>query len=426
MTRERSIQLTLVLFGARREKFGGNLPEGMSAIIARRILGRGIVFSGSPNSNPPKYMSTARKLGGEVEKRRWRFCLSGTNPTTKATDFYILEVKNTKNNRRSRQRITPLGSGLFPSSCMHVSLGSALYCFGGINFDTHPTTRDHEMYILDTNRVEEGFKKGPPMIKGRALTSPVIFGGKIYVFGGIEAPDEDRVEIFNPFGECFDPKLGKWNPISQPPDLLSYDILKLRFVFPYDEESIMLIATHSQRELFFIYNAISNSWINFPAHTPLDTCSTPIKVGSTLYWVNGFLHAYDLVSQESYSGRIEGSVLHLYQKDEYGYPDVIDHMAPLFHLSGNEFCFFYLAWEEPHSIIYCTKFRVVKQAGGILDAKAFATQSYITDDLSYLEEGCPLDETCTVKISHTRMPLGKARTSPNKMKEKKRINNEHV
>ncbi|KAL7223141.1 hypothetical protein ACSBR1_024755 [Camellia fascicularis] len=103
---------------------------------------------------------------------------------------------------------------LYGACC--VVVGSTIYRIGG---NRHGRNLEglwsRKVRFLDTNRLVEGWKRGPSTLCGRSNTLVLGVNGKLYVFGGHHPAD-----ILSILGEFLDTTTGEWNPLPDPPPYL--------------------------------------------------------------------------------------------------------------------------------------------------------------------------------------------------------------
>ncbi|PWB68091.1 hypothetical protein C3F09_12295 [candidate division GN15 bacterium] len=91
-----------------------------------------------------------------------------------------------------------------------ASIGDSIYIIGGYNTSYLPWQVTGEVLVYD--RIQNTWSTAAPMLTPRAEHSAVVFGGKIYVFGG----EDEGANDLN-WAEVYDPATDSWSQLSPAP-----------------------------------------------------------------------------------------------------------------------------------------------------------------------------------------------------------------
>ncbi|KAK1365883.1 hypothetical protein POM88_041444 [Heracleum sosnowskyi] len=162
----------------------------------------------------------------------------------------------------------------------------------------------HRLHFCDFSKQNPKWQISPaPLISPRVRPKLVSMKGKIYAFGGNLLTDNQ-----SPYAEVFDPRVGNWSPLPDPPfgKLADYEL----FVFPLHKSSrILLIGFVSQ----VVYTFDTSYWCWSPFRASTRLCDRlhfrgwlkyfhPVIYDETLYWIDqlGRLCAYVLEGEGRY------------------------------------------------------------------------------------------------------------------------------
>ncbi|KAL8112500.1 uncharacterized protein LOC141667038 [Apium graveolens] len=198
----------------------------------------------------------------------------------------------------------------------------------------------HRLHFCDFSKPKPKWEISPaPLISPRIWPKLVSMNGKIYAFGGNLLTDDQ-----SPYAEVFDPDLGYWSPLPNPPfgKLADYELL----VFPLHESSSILLIGYVSH---VVYTFSTSSWYWSPFRACTRLCQLlhfrgwitylhPVISDDTLYWIDqlGRLCAYILKGNGSYyvgpisvfKGEEEHSFINKVLKDRDSYPLALLPISP--------------------------------------------------------------------------------------------------
>ncbi|CAL5372108.1 unnamed protein product [Camellia sinensis] len=252
-------------------------------------------------------------------------------------------------------------------------VGSTIYRIGGDHRGGNLKGRwSRKVRFLDTNRLDEGWKRGPSTLCGRSNTPVLGVNGKLYVFGGHHPADIPGV-----WGEFLDTTTGEWNPLPNPPPSLlpPASLASLHFFAAplTGEYSDKILVCSKLTKALCLYDVEKNIWECLGPLKCGRFLSTPIVVLTSIYWINfQSLFAYDFVQKTLIKMPITDFqicwLLDSYKEDPY-------EMKPtLVHLVGDDFCLFWIGTD--FSSLHCTKIRVSTE---LMVAFVLSCHSYVFD-----------------------------------------------
>ncbi|CAL5372102.1 unnamed protein product [Camellia sinensis] len=172
----------------------------------------------------------------------------------------------------------------YSASCAVV--GSTIYRIGGDHRGGNLKGRwSRKVRFLDTNRPDEGWKRGLSTLCGRSNTPVLSVNGKLYVFGGHHPADIPGV-----WGEFLDTTTGEWNPLPNPPPSLlpPASLASLHFFAAplTGEYSDKILVCSKLTKALCLYDVEKHIWECLGPPKCGRFLSTPIVVLTTIYWIN--------------------------------------------------------------------------------------------------------------------------------------------
>nr|POE98907.1 putative f-box/kelch-repeat protein [Quercus suber] len=275
------------------------------------------------------------------------------------TSYFSCPLLNLKDKKKefsfTPKKLSPISQSKDPYHSRYFTLlGNLLYSVGGLtkDTDTDPDSVTYfwsrEVWTLDLTCPEEGWKAAPSLKYGRQTPQTIVVDGKLYVFGGFgwDFEPEGSVEWM----EVFDPSLGRWESLPNPPFFCADHLILYAHLEANDEIMVIKPLTKDGYEWnsaeFFSYNVRSRSWNELfqPSeeriliNTPIQ-CGRALAIGNTLYWARDSvredelnIYAFDLdkklwASEYLNTRKIFGEREHLYSAS-----------SGFVHLSGLKFC----------------------------------------------------------------------------------------
>ena len=289
-------------------------------------------------------------------------------PPTSYFSCPLLKLKDKKKEFSfTPKKLSPISQSkdIYPSRYFTL-LGNLLYSVGGqtINTDTDPNSvayfRSREVWTLDLTCPEEGWKATPSLKYGRKDPQTIVVDGKLYVFGGFDW--EIEIEGLVEWMEVFDPSLGRWESLPNPPSYCEFRKDRQILHAHLEANNEIMVTKPPTKDgyewnfvEFFSYNVRSRSWNELfqPSEerilvNPHIRCGRALAIGNTLYWacieseIN--IYAFDIdkklwASEHLYTRKIFGEREHLYRSNSTGFV----------HLSRLKFCLILSA-----SLLFCT------------------------------------------------------------------------
>ncbi len=264
---------------------------------------------------------------GNDEKKDWVKCLAN------------LCTKN----------LIPFSEATFSSHRNHAALGSTLYSLNN---------RGTQVLTLDLTSPINGWKPGVPMTVPRFNPRTCVLDGKLYVLGGFNFDPEFTSSMFG-WIEVFDPSLGKWEQLPNPPceivasDYMISAVLKKKKQILVTKNYVQFDVNWKVKKLnysvFYTYDVMTRCWAMLEPKSrwrhgefPDPGNTKGVAVGDTLYWVfvdeekdfeQCCFQAYDFKKDVWYQGRLK-------HRKIFGWYDCVTTHSPpgLVHLSGHIFC----------------------------------------------------------------------------------------
>uniref|UniRef100_A0A7N2N3A7 FKB95-like N-terminal Kelch domain-containing protein n=1 Tax=Quercus lobata TaxID=97700 RepID=A0A7N2N3A7_QUELO len=278
------------------------------------------------------------------------------------TLYFSCPLLNLKDKKKefsfTPKRLNPISQSKEPCPSRYFTLlGNLLYSVGGLTKDTDDTDpdsvtyfRSREVWTLDLTCPEEGWKAAPSLKYGRQNPQTIVVDGKLYVFGGFgwEMEIEGSVEWM----EVFDPSLGRWESLPNPPSYCEFRGDHLILYAHLEANNEIMVTKPPTKDGYewdfveiFSYNVRSRSWNELfqPSEqriliNPHIKCGRALAIGNTLYWAcishkELSIYAFDLdkklwASEYLYTRKIFGERERLYVTSGAGFV----------HLSGLKFC----------------------------------------------------------------------------------------
>ncbi|KAK7816251.1 f-box/kelch-repeat protein [Quercus suber] len=236
-------------------------------------------------------------------------------------------------------------------------LGSHMYCLGPVEPSTF--SKSNQVWTLDLTSTSSSncWKPGPHTNFTRSNPHVVVLDNKLYALGSFH-PDFEAESSGCGWMEVFDPKLGSWESLPNPPSRCFLQRIMLSAPL-HDKKQIVVAERCNGGVTFHVYNVETRRWATLdpPRRDDMSaqfkgrdgylnedtiTALGPAVVGHTLYW--GFLddqklclQAYNLDTDVWFYARLDlrSSVL---WKGEC-LPSQLS--TSLLHLTDHKFCFLF-------------------------------------------------------------------------------------
>ncbi|XP_023876351.1 uncharacterized protein LOC111988786 [Quercus suber] len=239
-----------------------------------------------------------------------------------------------------KQKLNPHVVMDLPRSIFFAALGSSVYCFSNVEaFDASCP-----------------FRFAPPPTVARSYPYTIFLDDKLYILGGVKYDYEKERGNFH-WMEVFDPKLGTWKTLTNPPVEISTREMMVT-PLPGPQNQILVIAPFQSS-----YGVPNCAVLTYDVKTDIwslvDLCisklfaggscepssrSAPIPmVDGILYWVEFgdcndlVVHAYDLYKDDCFEGTIN-MLQEVFGKREYLYQSCMAPPPGLIHLCDHKFC----------------------------------------------------------------------------------------
>lgn len=295
-----------------------------------------------------------------AEKKVKKFCLFD-----RYSEFMVIPVSVSAEEEATPEeldeKIIPIKGSIIDHrrSMSFVSVGSMVYCIGGLRLDEHAEwgfVSTNEVTMFDADQPEFKFLPCCNMIMPRIEPAVVSKGGKIYVFGGYRTADCPWAEFLDtnkPQSEQ------KWKALKEPVS---------RFwataAIHYDSQTILIRSAHDINQGAIIYNVADESsspvcksdWLYLFKLFPSVTLSSD----KTIYWLHGMdFNACEFDDKwepkHSYTGFMPEV-----------FPDFCSRFVDykrgpvLGHVKDNLFVIFSLTYLNNTPTVDCAKVRVTK------------------------------------------------------------------
>lgn len=307
----------------------------------------------SKGLRPTEYDGSVILFGGfendhRMSKRMEWYCIKVPEISDSSADNADKDFPS--ENQKQKQKLKPFSVVELDELTYFAASGSSIYCL---------SQSTNQVLTLDFTRVSDGWKLGPPAIVGRWNPHKIILDGKLYVLGcGLQSNAGDQF----PWMEVFDPNLGTWERLPDPPYAMSFDMVTALL-----EPTKQILVTsfhprhwrkyfgqdHTYYDCFFLtYNVTDRYWTKFmnpPVRNLRRRCGDPdynkaVAVGNTLYLVLPFddyflkdvlvMHAYDIDKDEWFEGCLN------IPNEFFGKHEFLTSRAlhSLIHLYDQKFC----------------------------------------------------------------------------------------
>uniref|UniRef100_A0A5B6YK75 FKB95-like N-terminal Kelch domain-containing protein n=1 Tax=Davidia involucrata TaxID=16924 RepID=A0A5B6YK75_DAVIN len=312
-------------------------------------------------ARPIERSGSERRIGEDFTTPK-AFCIRafgwGPGESEKNGTIRLYEVN--LSSPESLPMIHPICKTNHPIASCCVSVGSTIYCIGA-NPD-HRFGFGRDVLIGDFRYPEQVWKQGTPMLNGRWFPHAVAMAGEIYVFGGCRVDTDLWAEVYNP-------EKDEWKPLMKPPSEITNLSCCKFFVAILDERAKKILVGSCCGDLFYVYDAIYDSWEQkkYEEELYMMSCYTkPALYDNTLYWLDfGKIYAYDLNAKRSFCGHFECREI----DDLLDVVGCLKYQPLFFHLWQEEFCFLWIetvvhpSSSRPHRIfsrIHWVRWRISK------------------------------------------------------------------
>lgn len=251
---------------------------------------------------------------------------------------------------------------IYGASC--ASVGSFVYGIGGY---CGKDKYSRNVRYFDSSCPEEGLKIGPRTICARSCAAVVGLNENLYVFG-FNGGGACRY-VPSVWGEFLDTRLvgegnAEWIALPDPPSILGYKHLFAAALGGNLSGKILVLSKCAYT--MCLYNVTEMSWecLNSINEYHALFMTTPVVVGTTLYWISGpNVCVYDLLQKALVSLPIEDSKIRLLINASNHNP--FEMRLILVHLAGDLFCLLWMGEGEDRQSVHYTKIRVSTQLGAV-------------------------------------------------------------
>ena len=256
-----------------------------------------------------------------------------------------------------------------------------------------PTT---DVWMLNLKCPGKGWERAPSMKYRRENPQTIVVDGKLYVFGGLGWLQPK--DTFSGWMEVYDPKLGTWETLPNPP---TYSKIDMDVIFAHSNfkgkdqiiingPPVLEEGDSNAKGHYIAYDVISRSWNPMFIESHLSwaeevQCKRAQVVSTTLYWTTLLSEYTDMIFIYGYNAYSRGwtrrkvNIRSILIEGE----DFLPTGPGFLHLADFKFCLLLFSYRRPHYYLNCLIFDLYGEAS---NTSILSVQKYLLDScLQFLD-----------------------------------------